>query len=54
MIGNKVITDPFDADLGILLEPGLDHHFDYYTMSINVQEVSHLYLENLMFRMGQA
>jgi hypothetical protein len=50
IVGPAAITDPFDADLGISLEPGLDYHFDNYTMSLNVQEVSHLHLENLMFR----
>lgn len=36
-VDNLAITDPYDPRLGILLEPGLDHHFDRHEISIFVQ-----------------
>ena len=33
-LGDVSITDPDNPLLGILLEPGLNHHFDRYELSV--------------------
>jgi hypothetical protein len=37
------ISEPCDPILGILLEPGIAHHFDKYQISISHDEVPHPY-----------
>ena len=33
-LGDLNITDPDNPLLGVLLEPGLNHHFDRYELSV--------------------